>query len=155
MDIAAVLLQFCDAVEKRDGDRFASLFCEDAVYHDLFYGAFAGRTKIAAMINHVFYKDATEFRLDMLDPVGDSRTLYSRYVFSYKSLLPEAQGKRAMFEGVSIMTIRDGLIAEYREIANPGTAFVDMNFAPGRIARILEREASKLKGRPEMARHLE
>jgi len=155
MDIAAVLLEFCDAVEKRDGDRFASLFCEDAVYHDLFYGAFAGRTKIAAMIDHVFYKDATEFRWDVLDPITDGRTLYSRYAFSYKSLLPEARGKRAMFEGVAIMTIRDGRIAEYREIANPGTAFVDMSFAPGRIARILEREAGKLKGRPEMARHLE
>jgi hypothetical protein len=59
-----------------------------------------------------------------------------------------------MFEGVAIMTVRDGLIAEYREIANPGPAFTDMNFTPARIARILEREASALKARPEMARHL-
>jgi ketosteroid isomerase-like protein len=155
MDIAAVLHKFCDAVEKRDGGRFASLFCEDAVYHDLFYGTFAGRTKIVAMINDDFYKDAAEFRWDMLDPVSDGRTLYARYTFSYQSLLPEAEGKRAMFEGVAIMTIRDGLIAEYREIANPGTAFTDMNFPAARIAKILEREASKLKARPEMARHLD
>ena len=154
MDAATMLHQFCDAVEKRDGDRFASLFCDDAVYHDLFYGAFVGRQRIAAMINDTFYKDATEFRWDMLDPVSDGRTLYARYAFSYRSLLPEAQGKRAMFEGVAIMTVRDGRIAEYREIANPGTAFTDMNFTPARIARILEREASALKARPEMARHL-
>lgn len=154
MDVAAMLREFCDAVEKHDGDRFASLFCEDGVYHDLFYGAFVGRTRIAAMINDTFYKDAAEFRWDMLDPVTDGRTLYARYTFSYRSLLPEAQGKRAMFEGVSIMTIRDGRIGEYREIANAGTAFTDMNFPPARIARILEREASALKARPDMARHL-
>jgi ketosteroid isomerase-like protein len=154
MDITAMLREFCDAVERRDGDRFASLFCEDAVYHDLFYGAFAGRANIAAMINDVFYKDAAELRWDMLDPISDGRRLYARYTFSYKSLLPEAGGNRAVFEGVAIMTLRDGRIAEYREIANPGTAFVDMNFSPARITTILEREASALKARPEAARHL-
>ncbi len=106
------------------------------------------------MIDEIFYKDAADFRWDMLDPVTDGRTLYVRYAFSYRSLLPEAQGRRAMFEGVSIMKLRDGRIADYREIANPGTAFTDMNFAPARIARILEREAGALKARPEMARHL-
>ena len=80
--------------------------------------------------------------------------VYARYTFSYKSLLPEAQGARAMFEGVAIMRLRDGLIAEYSEVANVGTGFVDMSFAPERIARILGRQASALKGRPEMAAHL-
>jgi ketosteroid isomerase-like protein len=154
VETSAMLREFCDAVEKRNGERFASLFCEDAVYHDLFYGDFAGRAKIAAMINEVFYKDAADFRWDMLDPVTDGRILYAHYTFSYRSLLPEAQGQRAMFEGVAVMKLRDGRIADYREIANPGTAFVDMNFAPARIARILQREASALKTRPEMARHL-
>lgn len=59
-----------------------------------------------------------------------------------------------MFEGVAIMRMEDGLIAEYREVANTGTAFADMNFAPERIATILARQASALRGRPEMARHL-
>jgi limonene-1,2-epoxide hydrolase len=154
MDVAGMLREFCDAVEKRDGDRFASLFCDDAVYHDLFYGAFVGRTRIAAMINDTFYKDAADFRWDMHEPLSDGHRLYARYTFSYRSLLPEAQNKRAMFEGVAVMAIRDGRIAEYREIANAGTAFADMNFPPARIARILEREASALKARPEMARHL-
>ena len=58
-----------------------------------------------------------------------------------------------MFEGVAIMRLRDGLIAEYSEVANTGTGFVDMNFAPERIAKILARQASALKARPEMARH--
>ncbi len=63
-------------------------------------------------------------------------------------------GARAMFEGVSIMRLDQGLIADYREIANAATGFVDMNFTPARIAKILAREGRELKARPEMARHL-
>ena len=43
MEVTALLRAFCDAVERRDGRSFASLFSEDGVYHDAFYGAFAGR----------------------------------------------------------------------------------------------------------------
>ncbi|QQS14271.1 MAG: nuclear transport factor 2 family protein [Rhodospirillales bacterium] len=154
MDANAMLREFCDAVEKKDGARFARLFTDDGVYHDVFYGAFQGHARIASMIEDWFYKTATDFRWDMHDPVFDGRTLYARYTFSYRSLLPEAKGARAMFEGVSIMRIRDGRIAEYREVANAATGFVDMNFAPERIAKILKREGDELKGRPEMKRHL-
>src|SRR5215471_19744926 len=135
MNITAMLRSFCDAVERRDGKAFAALFTEDGVYHDVFYGAFAGREKIAAMIDDWFYRTATDFRWDMHDPVSDGSTLYARYTFSYRSLLPEADGARAMFEGVAIMRLRDGLIAEYREVAATGTGFVDMKFAPERIAK--------------------
>ena len=54
MNIIAMLRSFCDAVERRDGNAFAALFTEDGVYHDVFYGAFAGREKIAAMIDDWF-----------------------------------------------------------------------------------------------------
>jgi ketosteroid isomerase-like protein len=154
MDANAMLREFCDAVEKRDGWRFANLFCPDGVYHDVFYGAFAGRQKIAEMVDDWFYKSATDFRWDMHDPVSDGRRLYAYYAISYKSLLPEANGARALFEGVAIMRLRDGLIAEYREVATIGTGFVDMGFAPARIAKIFSRHAEALKARPEMARHL-
>ena len=50
MDATVMLREFCDAVERHDGKRFADLFCEDGVYHDVFYGEFAGRAKIAEMI---------------------------------------------------------------------------------------------------------
>src|SRR5208282_1166436 len=64
------------------------------------------------------FKSATDMRWDMHDPVCDGRILYARYTSSYMSLLPEARGKRAMFEGVAIMRLRDGRIADYREVAN-------------------------------------
>ncbi|HVX79142.1 MAG TPA: nuclear transport factor 2 family protein [Bradyrhizobium sp.] len=154
MDTTEMLRAFCDAVEQRNGAAFASLFTEDGIYHDVFYGVFAGRDKIAVMIDDWFYRTATDFRWDMHQPVSDGRTLYVRYTFSYRSTLPEAKGARAMFEGVAIMQLRDGRIESYREVANVAPGFVDMNFAPERIAKIAARQGAELKSRPEMKRHL-
>jgi ketosteroid isomerase-like protein len=154
MTEAELLKAFCTCVEQRKGADFARLFTEDAVYHDVFYGAFEGRAQIAALIDDWFYRTADAFRWDMHDPVSNGATLYARYTFSYRSKLPEANGARAMFEGVAIMTLRDGRIAQYREVANTVTGFVDMNFVPERIAKLAAREAKALKARPEMARHL-
>jgi len=154
MNVEGMLRAFCDAVERRDGKSFAALFREDGVYHDVFYGTFAGRTEIAAMIDDYFYRTATNFRWDMHEPVSDGTTLYARYTFSYRSTLPEAKGARAMFEGVAIMELRDGAITSYREVANTAPAFVDMNFAPERIVKIAAKQGAELKRRPEMRRHL-
>jgi limonene-1,2-epoxide hydrolase len=154
MNVEGMLRVFCNAVERRDGKSFAALFTEDGVYHDVFYGTFTGRAEIAAMIDDRFYRTATDFRWDMHEPVSDGATLYARYTFSYRSTLPEAKGARAMFEGVAIMKLRDGAITSYREIANTTPAFVDMNFAPERIAKIVARQGADLKTRPEMRRHL-
>jgi ketosteroid isomerase-like protein len=149
-----LLRAFCDAVEQHNGKAFAGLFTEDGVYHDVFYGAFEGRTKIAEMIDDVFYRSATDFRWDMHSPVSDGKTLYAHYTFSYRSTLPEAKGARVMFEGVAMMKLRDGKILEYHEVANTAPAFVDMNFAPERIAKIFAKQGAALKARPEMKRHL-
>lgn len=154
MTTETLLRAFCDAVERHNGKAFAELFTEDGVYHDVFYGAFAGRAKIADMIDDVFYRTATEFRWDMHSPVSDGKTLYAHYTFSYRSTLPEAKGARVMFEGVAIMKLRDGKILEYHEVANTAPAFVDMNFAPERIAKIFAKQGAALKARPEMRRHL-
>jgi ketosteroid isomerase-like protein len=155
MNMSAMLRAFCEAVEQRKGGAFAELFTEDGVYHDVFYGAFEGRAKIAEMIDDWFYRTAADFRWEMHAPVSDGETLYARYTFSYRSLLPEAKGARAMFEGVAIMKLRGGNIASYHEVANTATGFVDMNFAPERIAKIVARQGAALKARPEMRRHLE
>jgi ketosteroid isomerase-like protein len=154
MDTEKLLRAFCDAVEAHNGKAFAELFAEDGVYHDVFYGAFAGRAKIAEMIDEVFFRTATDFRWDMHAPISDGERLYAHYTFSYRSTLPEAKGARVMFEGVAMMKLRDGKILEYHEVANTAPAFVDMNFAPERIAKIFAKQGAALKTRPEMRRHL-
>ena len=153
MDATTLLRDFCSAVERRDGRAFASLFTEDGVYHDVFYGDFAGRARIAEMIDDWFHRTARDFRWDMHRPLCDGRLLYAYYTFSYVSTLPEAQGRRVGFEGVAMMTLRDGRIAEYREVANVGPAFVALGFAPERVARILAKEGAQLEKQPEWKRH--
>jgi limonene-1,2-epoxide hydrolase len=154
MEPTALLKAFCSAVERRDGKGFASLFTEDGVYHDVFYGDFKGHAKIAEMIDDWFYRTAEGFRWDMHRPVSDGKMLYAYYTFSYVSKLPEAKGKRVGFEGCSMMTLRDGKIADYREVANVGPAFVELGFAPERTAKILAKEGAHLKKQPEWKRHL-
>jgi limonene-1,2-epoxide hydrolase len=154
MTTEELLRAFCGAAEQRNGRAFADLFAEDGVYHDVFYGAFEGRAKIAEMIDEVFYRTATDFRWEMHSPLSDGKRLYARYTFSYRSTLPEAKDARVMFEGVAMMTLREGKIVEYHEVANTAPAFVDLNFAPERIVKILTRQGAALKARPEMRRHL-
>jgi ketosteroid isomerase-like protein len=154
MDATAMLKEFCSAVERRDGKALANLFTEDGVYHDVFYGDFRGHARIAELIDDWFHRTAREFRWDMHRPVSDGTTLYAYYTFSYVSTLPEAQGRRVGFEGVAMMTLRDGKIAEYREVANVGPAFVDLGFPPERVAKILAKEGKHLKAQPEFKRHV-
>ncbi len=154
MDATAMLKEFCEAVERRDGKAFAALFAEDGVYHDIFYGAFTGRAKIAEMIDDWFHRTARDFRWDMHEPVCDGRKLYAYYTFSYVSTLPEAAGKRVGFEGVAMMKLRDGLIEEYREVANVGPAFVALGFAPERVSKILAKEGAALAKTHRMSRHI-
>ena len=144
---------FTKAVEDRNGDAMAALFTEDGVYHDVFYGAFKGRARVKELVEDWFYKHARDFRWDMLEPVSDGRNLYTPYMFSYISTLPEAKGKRVMFEGVGIMRLKDGLIASYREIANTGPALVDTGFPPERVAKILARQGEQVASQPQAARH--
>jgi hypothetical protein len=154
MEAADVVREISESAQTRDGARMARLFCEDGVYHDVFYGAFRGHAEIADLVNRRFYESADELRWEMIDPVSDGTTTYARYLFSYRSTLPEAKGNRAMFEGVSILRMRGGLVAEYREVANTAPGFVDMRFAPERIALICKRQGDALKARPEAAKHL-
>ena len=153
MDPSVLLKQFCGAVERRDGKAFAQLFAEDGVYHDVFYGPFKGRTKIAEMIDDWFHRTARDFRWEMFRPVSDGKSLYAYYTFSYVSTLPEANGKRVGFDGVSMMQLRDGLITEYREVANSSMGLLEIGFAPERVAKILGKEAKHIKERPEWKRH--
>ena len=154
MKIEEMLKKFTAAVENHDGNALAQLFTEDGVYHDAFYGAFEGRKRVAELIDVWFYKTAKNFKWDMIEPVTDGKTLYVRYVFSYDSILEGAKGARVMFEGVSIMKLKDGLIAQYNEVADTAPALLGLNFTPERVAKIKLKHGAELRGRPEAQAHL-
>lgn len=144
MDFATLIARMTDAAARGAGAEVGACFTEDGVYHDVFYSAHQGRAAIASMIEDCFHRDATEFRWDVHDPVSDGGIGYARYTFSYTSKLPECAGRRTMFEGVAICRLRDGLIAEYRELADVAPAFALLGFPEARIARFASRAARAL-----------
>jgi hypothetical protein len=151
--IQELLKALTTAFEQHNGAAAAALFTEHAVYHDVFYGAFEGRKRIAELVDDWLYRHARDLRWDMFDPVSDGRTLYVRYIFTYVSTLPEAKAKRTGFEGVAIMQLEGGLIASYREVANTAPALLEVGFGPERVAQIVARQGNALRARPEYAPH--
>lgn len=152
-DFPSIMKSLAESVMAADGARFAALFTPDAVYHDVFYGPFRGREAIRDMLENRFHRDAANFRWDFHDPISDGETGYARYVFSYESRLPDAAGRRGMFEGVSIVRLADGLIRDYREVANVGPCLTRLGFAPERLEKVMARMARDLAGSDEAAGH--
>jgi ketosteroid isomerase-like protein len=152
MEFANLITELTRAAVQGDGRAVRACFTPDGIYHDCFYGAFEGDA-IIDMIEGHFHRDACNFIWDIHDPVTDGQTGYARYVFSYESRLPQATGRRAGFEGVSICKLRDGRIASYREVANSLVGLHLLGFAPERLARLAGREAEAFFSRPEVAHH--
>ena len=154
MDFQTLLGRFTAAVEAGDGKRLGALFTEDGVYHDTFYGEFRGPEAIADMLENHFWRDARDFRWEMMEPVQTGDTGYARWLFSYTSRLPEAEGQRILFEGMSRFALEGGLICHYGEVFDMGIALSQTNFPPERIAHILGRAAKGLRQRSAGSRHL-
>jgi ketosteroid isomerase-like protein len=148
-----MLSRFAAAVAANDGKGLASLFAEDGIYDDGFFGEFAGRAAIAKMLQH-FHDTGSSFRWDFFDALSDGKTGYARYRFSYASKMPGAEGKPVVFEGVGHFVFKDGLIARYSETFDRGMALAQQDFAPERIKRVLQKLADKQNASPLAKEHL-
>ena len=155
MSFLQLMQSMTEAAVTGDGRAVAACFTPDGTYHDVFYGAFTGHDAIADMIENRFHRDGEDFRWDLHDAVDDGATGYVRYVFSYTSRLKDYAGKRSVFEAVSICRLRDGRIAEYREVGNAAAGLSLMGFSDEKIARFIAREAKELTGRSEAAQHVQ
>lgn len=151
-DFSALIRRMTQAAVRGDGRAVRACFTPDGVYHDCFYGAFRGDA-IISMIEECFHRDAREFRWDIHAPLSDGVIGYARYVFSYESRLPGAEGRRAGFEGMAVCTLRGGLMESYREIANSLVALQALGFAPDRLARLAARESAAFFASPEAVAH--
>ncbi|MEC8204046.1 MAG: nuclear transport factor 2 family protein [Pseudomonadota bacterium] len=154
MEFGALIRKMIDGVIAGDGDTVASCFTPDGVYHDVFYGAFEGRDRIAEMIRDYFHRDGCNFRWDTHNPVSDGTTGYVRYVFSYESKLEAAKGKRTMFEGVAVVSLENGLMKTYTEVANSAPGLQRIGFEPERLARFVKKQGAELAARDESEGHL-
>ncbi|MSO77220.1 MAG: nuclear transport factor 2 family protein [Alphaproteobacteria bacterium] len=154
MALADLLSEFTAAVETGNGARLAAIFTPDGIYHDTFYGEFQGPVAIKAMLEDYFWRDGDGFKWDMLDPIDDGRHGYARWLFSYRSKVKEAPGKRVVFEGIGHFDLVDGRIRRYGEVFDIGIALAQLEFAPERVAKIVARAAGRLRERVKGSPHL-
>ncbi|MGE0698196.1 MAG: nuclear transport factor 2 family protein [Hyphomicrobiaceae bacterium] len=155
MDLTSMLAKFSAAVESGNGDALAELFTADGVYDDYFFGpSEPGRTGIRDMLAH-FYEGGEGFKWEFFAPVASGPLGYASYRFSYTSKLPEAKGRRVVFEGISRFELEGGLIKRYSEVFDRGAALAQQDFAAERLKKIALKYASRLKAQPEAKAHLE
>lgn len=134
----ALLEKFAACVAANDGAGLGALFTPDGVYDDYFFGAHRGRAAIAEMLAR-FHEGGEKYRWEFFEPLSDGKTGYARYRFSYLSKVQGSAGKPIVFEGISVMQLQAGLIAQYAEVFDRGTAFVQLGFPAGKVARLLEK----------------
>jgi hypothetical protein len=138
------------AAEAADGARFARCFTEDATYHDYIYGPHTGRADIAHMLTGLFRRDAdVDYRWEFFDPVLNGDLGYAWSLSSFTSLVPAFKGKFVVIDGMSQFTLRDGLIACYRESVNGGVAMAQLGVEPARMAKVMNRWSGWLQERAE------
>jgi len=154
MNFQTLLNDFTAAIESGVGSRLADMFCDDGVYHDGFYGPFQGHDAIADMLEQHFHGHAKDFKWRMKDPVFDGDTGYARYVFSYTSTMPDAEGKRVVFEGMSRFALQDGKIKDYDEIFDAGIGLAQLGFDDARLGKVLGKFAGRVRGKHRGTPHL-
>lgn len=153
MSFPDLVERFAAAAAAGDGGRLADLFTSDGTYVDYFFGAYTGREAITEMLAH-FGDGGRDFRWTFHDPVGNDRTGYASYHFSYTSKAPESGGARVTFEGIGKFELSNGKITRYSEVFDRGMALAQQNFAPERIAKIERKYAAALKADPVWKDHL-
>jgi len=153
-EFAGLLNEFTLSAESGEGARFASHFTDDAVYYDYIYGAHKGRMDIAHMMQDLFHRDAADYRWEMFDPVFDGIKGYAWSLSSFTSKIEQFKGQRVVIDGMSRFTVRDGLVAEYRESVNGGVAMTQLGVAPDRMTKVFKRWTGWLKERPETLDYL-
>jgi uncharacterized protein (TIGR02246 family) len=139
----ALLGAMTRAICAGDGKAAAACFTPEGVYHDGFYGEFAGREAIARMVTALFHRDARDFEWHLRDALSDGRIGFARYEFGYVSKIPGSEGRKAGFTGISFCELEGGLIRRYGEEFDRAPALAKLGFADDRILKSVRRWAAK------------
>ena len=108
----AVLLAFGERLASGDVDGAAALFTEDAAYAEPPHAIFSGRAAIYGFIADFAarHHDAS-FTVSHILTSADGQEAAAAWRWAY---IRDADGERRVFEGMSFITLRDGLIASWR-----------------------------------------
>ena len=124
-----------------DGAGAAACFTPEGVYHDGFYGEFAGREAIARMVTDCFHRDARDFEWTLTDAVSDGRVGFARYEFRYVSKIAGSEGRETGFSGISFCELERGMIRRYSEQFDRAPVLARLGFADERILKAVRRWA--------------
>ena len=139
----ALLQAMTRAICAGDGQAAAACFTPAGVYHDGFYGEFAGREAIARMVTDYFHRDARDFEWRLRDSLSDGRIGFARYAFSYTSTMAGSEGRKAGFSGISFCELEGGLIRRYGEEFDRAPVLAQLGFADERIVKSVRRWAAR------------
>ena len=153
MAFRQLLDEFTAAVATGEGARFAAVFTEDGEYHDVFYGLFKGRARIAEMLEEYFHRDGEDFQWQMSEPVDDGTIGYARWFFSYTGKVEQIRGKRIFMEGIGRFHLQDGLIQRYEDFVKSGELLQQMNLGEAKRAHIIARMTEAMLAQPEFEAH--
>jgi hypothetical protein len=138
---AELLQRMTSAICVGDARAAAECFTPDGVYHDGFYGEFAGRDAIANMVTGLFHRDASDFVWQVSDACSDGRMGYARYRFSYVSKIQGSKGRRVGFAGISCCVLDGNLIRHYGELFERAPVLARLGFSDERILKSVKRWA--------------
>jgi hypothetical protein len=124
-----------------DGAAAAACFTADGVYHDGFYGEFAGRAAIARMVTDYFHRDARAFEWRLGETLSDGHIGFARYDFSYVSKIPASEGRAAGFGGIACCELEGALMRRYAEQFDRAPVLAQLGFADERILKSVRRWA--------------
>lgn len=108
----ALLQAFGERLASGDADAAAALFTEDAAYAEPPHAIFNGRAAIRGFIADFAarHHDAS-FTVSRILTRADGQEAAAAWRWAYTR---DADGERRAFEGISFITLRDGLIASWR-----------------------------------------
>jgi len=129
--------RFAAAFNTGDVETVLDCFTQDALYQDLFYGKFTGRSGLQHLFERM-YAEGDQHEWRMIRVVANPVCTIGewRFTFTVSSAVPRSSGRRLTFRGVSIFETRAGRCHTYREYFDRGAALLALGISPSAVARI-------------------
>jgi limonene-1,2-epoxide hydrolase len=135
--------RFTEAFNARDVDRLVELFTPDAIYHDLFYGAWTGHAGLRALFARMYAEGSRHEWTVTSVAAGPGCTLGEwDFELTLSDAVASGAGRTLRFAGVSVFETRDGRCHTYREHFDRAAALLAVGIAPDTVARIVRRRPS-------------
>lgn len=137
--------RFASAFNARDVDGVLDCFTTDAVYHDLFYGRFTGRSGLRQLFERM-YREGDRHCWTMAHVVTSPACTIGEWGFEFtvSDRVPQGGGRTLRFGGVSVFETRAGRCHTYREHFDRAAALLAVGIRPSAVAGLVARRPSVL-----------